>query len=692
MATIDKIRKQRTLLIILIGIGMLGFLIPYDAVMALVGVGANKPVGEIGGVNITGQEFSEAVRKRDDLLDYQSRESLENEVWSELLQKNLLEPRFQHDGIGVSDEEFEEIMFGENLSAFAKTTFYGGGTDAAQRENWKTQFDVWQGSDQARYNGYKDAVIEKRKMEKWDNLIKRGIYANAVDGKYDYKYKNDNRSFNYVLAPYDAVGDSLISYDEGDLRAYYRAHKDDVKYEQKTERDIEYVEFKIEPTEEDIANITKELEDIKGKWMTASDDSAFCVLNSNTGQYFRFDYKDGDFQGVENDNMVNDSIGSIIGPYKWNTFMRVVKILDRSQLPDSVECRHILLKSNPGDNLASLQSEADSIMGLITSGKESFEAMVSKFSDDVGSVDKGGVYEWFARGRMVKPFEDACFKGKVGDITTAQTQYGIHIIEILGQKDFGTVMNMASIDRPLKPSPQTIKDGYNSANELAIMFNDLESFENAVDTMGYSLTPANGLTPNAARVGGLSNAAEVARWAYSAEVGEISTPIQLGDKYVVAALVAARKAGVPRFEDIKDQIEIEVIKQKKAEYLIAKMENIDDLQQIADAVGSKVSKASKVPMVRTNLPGSGKSEKETEVVGFAWGVPVGHITSPLIGNAGVYVISGTEEAEFADAKSNYIEEQDALIKTVQNKAAALSQGFYGAIKRTAKVEDNRYGN
>ena len=54
-------------------------------------------------------------------------------------------------------------------------------------------------------------------------------------------------------------------------------------------------------------------------------------------------------------------------------------------------------------------------------------------SDDQGSAQIGGDLGWFPEGRMVVPFNNACFSGKKGDIKIVETTFGIHIIEILAQ-------------------------------------------------------------------------------------------------------------------------------------------------------------------------------------------------------------------------------------------------------------------
>ena len=64
MAMIENIRNRQGLLMVFLGIGMLGFLVPFDAVLALMGQGAATEVGSVDGAGITGQEYQIAVQKR----------------------------------------------------------------------------------------------------------------------------------------------------------------------------------------------------------------------------------------------------------------------------------------------------------------------------------------------------------------------------------------------------------------------------------------------------------------------------------------------------------------------------------------------------------------------------------------------------------------------------------------------------
>ena len=93
-------------------------------------------------------------------------------------------------------------------------------------------------------------------------------------------------------------------------------------------------------------------------------------------------------------------------------------------LADKIKCSHILVKK---------QSEALSIIERIKNG-ESFTNLAKELSIDKGSGKKGGDLGLFGKGMMVKPFEEAAFKLKKGEMTTEpiKTEFGYHIIKRAG--------------------------------------------------------------------------------------------------------------------------------------------------------------------------------------------------------------------------------------------------------------------
>ncbi len=106
--------------------------------------------------------------------------------------------------------------------------------------------------------------------------------------------------------------------------------------------------------------------------------------------------------------------------------------------PEMVKASHILVKvdrSASEEEKKEAKEKATDILNKAKSG-EDFAKLASEFSDDPGSKTKGGDLGFFAKGRMVKPFEDAAFSLKPGEISgLVESQYGFHIIKVEEKKE-----------------------------------------------------------------------------------------------------------------------------------------------------------------------------------------------------------------------------------------------------------------
>jgi peptidyl-prolyl cis-trans isomerase D len=101
--------------------------------------------------------------------------------------------------------------------------------------------------------------------------------------------------------------------------------------------------------------------------------------------------------------------------------------------PECREARHMLVKLPDGpteDQKAEARKKIDDALQRVQGG-EDFAKVAREVSQDPGSAAQGGSLGCFGRGRMVKPFDDAAFSMRPGDISgVVETQYGYHVIRL----------------------------------------------------------------------------------------------------------------------------------------------------------------------------------------------------------------------------------------------------------------------
>jgi peptidyl-prolyl cis-trans isomerase D len=99
---------------------------------------------------------------------------------------------------------------------------------------------------------------------------------------------------------------------------------------------------------------------------------------------------------------------------------------------------HILIpapKDAPAAERAKAKSKAEEVLAMAKKAPDNFAELAKKYSQDPGSAAKGGDLDYFTRGAMTKPFEDAVFAMKPGDIAgPVETEFGYHIVKLTDVK------------------------------------------------------------------------------------------------------------------------------------------------------------------------------------------------------------------------------------------------------------------
>ena len=570
MGMIESIRNRQTLLLTIIGLGMLSFLVPYDAVIAMLG---NNPgtqaAGSINGDDVSFLEYRTRVQERNSLFNYTDDKAAQNEVWGDIIVERLYGDNFDALGLGLTKEEFDDIRYGDYVSPWVSRTFYGGQVTEEQKQNWKQTFSTMYSdpAGKANYAGYARVIQQKRMREKFDGMVRAGLAANSLEGKREFLGNQEKVDFRYVLKRYTSIPDGDVEVTDADAMSFYRDHKGDAQYAQRAGRDIEYIRIPLTASFDDRQNAQAKMTELKGIWATDDDGDDFLSENRLMDQTSRLEIigpaLDKESQAA---NLEAAAVGDVVGPYFEGTSIRLDKVISKDAVADSsVKCRHILLKTadikDPAQ-LAVLEARADSLKRRLRAG-DAFADLVNKHSEDPGSKATGGEYE-FRRGRMVKPFEDFCFDNRVGSIGTAETNYGLHLIEVLDQQWTSDAITIQRVEREVEISSVTSAGAEETAMNFAIEYGDIESFRNAADTMGYAIVEARDVQSGTAAITGLPNGAEVVGWAYGAEPGDVSNPFQIDGNYIIACLANIKEKGVPPFENVEDAMRAGALKDKKA--------------------------------------------------------------------------------------------------------------------------------
>ena len=87
-----------------------------------------------------------------------------------------------------------------------------------------------------------------------------------------------SREIKFVAKRYNSVADSSITVSDAELKAYYNEHKSE--YKQDASREVEYVKFEVKPSEQDIEEARKWIEETAAEFKSTDDDSSFVVYNS----------------------------------------------------------------------------------------------------------------------------------------------------------------------------------------------------------------------------------------------------------------------------------------------------------------------------------------------------------------------------------------------------------------------------
>lgn len=723
MSVLEKIRSRAGLLVGIVGVALLVFILQSAFESGNFFFRGDKTVGEIAGKSIDYEMFKakydEAVevQKRNSgvtTLDQQTLDGIAMQVWNQFINEQVMQKEYSKLGIGVSGDELTDMMIDNPHPSIIKNLSDQQGNIAPQFVDEKTgqvspakirQF-VQSMTDEVetQWIELEKYIRQVRMYEKYVNIFKKGMYTPSAFAKRNYKAQNSSVNIKYVIKNYKTVADSTVQVSDEDLKKYYNAHQ--YEFKQEASRNIEYIAFDLVPSQEDYdetkAQMEKIAEEFKNK--KADEDSTFVVSESDAHNFDMSFHTPGTLSPQIDTAMFKAEPGTVLGPYRENSAYIVAKLIKTKTSADSAKVRHILIAyqgSGASDDVKRTKEQAkklaDSLCAVLKKSNAKFGEFVEKYSDDRGKtmppnkkpgedyMGKGGSYGWInASSGFVDPFKNAGLDNKKGDMVIAESNYGYHIIEVMDSKGSQKKVQVVTIDRIVQPSSKTLSAINIEASKFASENNTNELFQKAVVDQKLNKRVAEKIKESDRTLPGLESPRELIRWAYENEKGAVSNPMEIGNKYIVAALTEVREKGVAPLDLVKDDVKEKVIKEKKAEMFAKELENASKgatIEAVASTLKLNVEQANSINFNTFSIPGS---SAEPAVIAAASVMKAKTMSKPLVGAEGVflvYVDAVNEAPALQDLKA-----QQAT-QTMQMQYRVDSE-LYEALKEKAEISEH----
>jgi peptidyl-prolyl cis-trans isomerase D len=365
---------------------------------------------------------------------------------------------------------------------------------------------------------------------------------------------------------------------------------------------------------------------------------------------------------------------------------------ERFTHPDEVHAQHILIAVPAGATAkekAAAKAKALNVLKQAQAGGD-FVKLAAKYSDDTSNKLQGGDLGSFGRGQMVKPFEDAVFAMKPGQIAMVETQFGFHIVKLESSTP-------AHIDTLAEAKPKIIDELRTQAGAKLGRSAAQEDFEAALSGDKLEeLAKKRGLeldeTPLFAQgepAGGLEQDQQLMESAFKLDAGQVAIVPEKGAPYLIK-LVVRQPSRIPPLKEIEAQVRDAVIRTTaQADASAAAQKILGTIKGPAEfdkaAAANKLAIKNVDPFVRADrtVPGIGEFSEVTDAAAAVPAIP-GVIDHVMENGGNSYLFEVTSRAEPTD--DEWKSAQKAFMQEyVEQRRAQAWTRFLDSLKDQAKI-------
>lgn len=710
MAALGKIRSRGALLIGIIGLGLFSF-IAEEAFRSCDSASADKhqQVGEVLGEKINVTEFQKLVDEYTEFIKMQQGQENLNEdqlnqvkdmVWNTYVQTKLIQNEAHKLGLTVTDAELQQVLAEGTNPMLQQTPFFNqqtGRFDVNALKKFLAEYKTQQTANPQMAKQYETVYkywtfIEKTLRQqllsqKYQGLFAHCFLSNKVEAKMAFDEQNQESQVQLAAFPYSSIDDNKITVTDADLKAKYDEKKSIFKQYVET-RDIKYIDVQVKASAADRAALQKEFAGYSAELAAAADPSDVVRKSTSLVSYLGVPVKKEALPydiAQRLDSMAVGSTSKVIENKNDNT-LNLVKLVAKRELPDSIQFRAIQVG---GATAAEAATRADSILNAIKAGAD-FEVVAKKYGQT-------GEKTWMTtRQYQNAPSLDKDTKNYIENLNTMATgelknltlAQGNLVLQVVDRKAMTTKYVAAVVKKNITFTKDTYSAAYNKFSSfVSANLTADELLKNAAKS-GYTVQERKDVTTAEHYLAGIHATRDAMRWLFEAKKGAVSSLYECGDNdhLLIVVLNNINPIGYRSLEDaqVKEYIKAEVIKDKKAEQLMAKAKASKSVAD-AKAKGATVAPVAQVTFAApVFVAATGASEPALS--GAIAATAKGKFSKqPVKGNAGVYVFQVTNKTQ-RPAKFD----EKAEMQRLSQRQMQMAGNFMNELYIKANVVDNRY--
>ena len=712
MAALGKIRSKGGILVGAIGLALFAFLAG-DAARSCDGIKgeARQQFGDFLGKKISVQDYQKLIdeyqsaikftMQRDNLTD-QELKQVEDQVWQQLVSNRVIEADAEKVGLTVTEKEIQNVLNEGTNPMLVQTPFVNQQTGRFDVNALKQFFDSYNKAKAAKSPQVEQMqaiydywlFVEKNLRaqllgQKYQALLASCVLSNKAEAKMAFKDNNEESQIQLASLAYSTVKDADVKVTDDDLKAKYAELKPAFRQNVET-RDIKFVDFQIKASAADRSQVVKEMNDFQKQLASAADPAAVVSKSGSEIPYLGLPVSNKAYQQYPDIASKIDSLSvgttGVVENAQDNT-LNIIRVLSKAQLADSIQFRQINIAAATPDEA---RAKADSIQKALAGGAD-FDALAKRYGQTGEKVwFTGQQYEMApSMNQDNRTFVNALLNGEVNATQNLALTQGNIILQVLDKKAFTTKTTAAVIKKVVDFSKATRSNAYNKFSEFVAKSSTVADLEKNAPKSGYQVQSLNDISTAEHYVGGIPGTRDALKWLFEAKQGQVSPLYECGnnDHLLVIALTAVHPQGYRSWDDaqVKEILKREVIKDKKAEKLMAKLKGVNSIAA-AQAKGAKVSSVNQITFAAPAFV-QATGSVEPALSGAVAGTVAGKFSkAPVKGNAGVYVFQVVKKSMRAGSKYD----ETLVMQQAAQANMQLVGNFMQDLILKAKVVDNRY--